>query len=71
MINHKRDANVIRNITGASFSSVVERSLRDRRIDPSWGPIELILAPASAPRLWYVLSCLWGGAYKTRVANWK
>ena len=32
-------------------------------------PIELFLIPASAPRLvqqrpWYVLSCLWGGAYK-------
>ena len=41
-----------------------------RRIDPSWGgPIELFLVPASAPRLvyqgpWYVLSCLWDGAYK-------
>ena len=30
-----------------------------RRIDPSWGgPIELLLVPASAPRLVYVLSCL-------------
>ena len=44
-----------------------------RRIDPSWGGlIELFLVPASAPRLvkqrlWYVLSCLWDGAYK-RVA---
>ena len=33
------------------------------------GPIELFLVPASAPRLvyqrpWYVLSCLWDGAYK-------
>ena len=41
-----------------------------RRIDPSWrGTIELFLVPASAPRLvqqrpWYVLSCLWDGAYK-------
>ena len=40
-----------------------------RRIDPSWGePIELFLVPASVPRLvyqrpWYVLSCLWDGAY--------
>ena len=39
------------------------------RIDPSWdGLIELFLVPASAPRLvlqmpWYVLSCLWDGAY--------
>ena len=41
-----------------------------RRIDPSQGgPIELFLVPATAPRLvlqrpWYVLSCLWDGAYK-------
>ena len=49
-----------------------------RRIDPSWGgPIELFLIPASAPRLvsqrsWYVLSCLWDGAYKRTIAvNWK
>ena len=47
-------------------------------IDPSWGgPIELFLIPASAPRpvyqrLWYVLSCLWDGAYKRTLAvNWK
>ena len=42
----------------------------DRRIDPSWGgPIELFLIPASAPqRLWYVLSCLWDGAYKRTLA---
>ena len=50
-----------------------------RRIDPSWGgPIELFLVPASAPfighthRPWYVLSCLWHGAYKITLAvNWK
>ena len=36
-----------------------------RRIDPSWGgPIELFLVPFSAPRLVYVLSCLWDRAYK-------
>ena len=40
-------------------------------------PIELFLVPASAARLlkqrpWYVLSCLWDGAYKrTLAANWK
>ena len=28
------------------------------------GPIELFLVPASAPPPWYVLSCLWDGAYK-------
>ena len=45
-----------------------------RRIDPSWvGPIEIFLVPASAPRLvlqrpWYVLSCLWEGAYKRTLA---
>ena len=45
-----------------------------RRIDPSWGiPIELFLVPARAPRLvlqrpWYVLSCLWDGAYKSTLA---
>ena len=44
------------------------------RINPSWGgPIELFLVPASAPRLvqqrpWYVLSCLWDGAYKRTLA---
>ena len=38
-----------------------------RRIDPSCGgPIELFLFPASAP--WYVLSCLWDGAYKITIA---
>ena len=41
------------------------------------GPIELFLVSASAPRLvqqrpWYVLSCLWDGAYKrTHAANRK
>ena len=35
--------------------------------------IELILVPASAPRLvqqrpWYVLSCLWDDAYKRTIA---
>ena len=45
-----------------------------RRIDPSWGgPIELFLVQASDPRLvqersWYVLSCLWDGAYKRTLA---
>ena len=45
-----------------------------RRIDPSrGGTIELFLVPASAPRLvyqrpWYVLSCLWDGAYKRTLA---
>ena len=40
-----------------------------RRIDPSWGgPIELFLVPASAQRLWYVLSCLWDDAYKSTLA---
>ena len=45
-----------------------------RRIDPSWGgPIELFLVPSSDPRLvyqrpWYVLSCLWDGAYKRTLA---
>ena len=45
------------------------------RINPSWGgPIELFFIPASAPRLvyqrppWYVLSCLWDGAYKRTLA---
>ena len=40
-----------------------------RRIDPSWGePIELFLVTASAPRLVYVLSCLWDGAHKNTLA---
>ena len=44
------------------------------RIDHSWGgPIELFLVPASAPRRveqrpWYVLFCLWDGAYKRTLA---
>ena len=62
---------------GARCSSVVRAFAHGaigRRIDPSWGgPIELFLAPASAPRLvyqkpWYVLSCLWDGAYKRTLA---
>ena len=37
-----------------------------RRIDPSWGgPIELFLV---YQRPWYVLSCLWDGAYKRTLA---
>ena len=28
------------------------------------GPIELVLVSASAPRLVYVLSCVWDDAYK-------
>ena len=48
-----------------------------RRIDPSWGGhVEIFVVPASAPRLvyqrpwypWYVLSCLWDGAYKIILA---
>ena len=44
---------------------------------PHGGPIELFLIPASASRLdyqrlWYVLSCLWGGTYKRFLAaNWR
>ena len=62
---------------GARCSSVVRAFAHGAmgcRIDPSWGgPIELNLVPASAPRLveqrpWYVLSCLWDGAYKRTLA---
>ena len=62
---------------GARCSSVVRafaHGAMGRRIDPSLGePIELFLVPASAPRLvqqrpWYVLSCLWDGAYKRTLA---
>ena len=55
-------------------SSVVRafaHGLMGRQIDPSWGgPIELFLVLAKAPRLmpWYVLSCLWDGAYKRALA---
>ena len=40
---------------------------------PRGGTTELFLIPASAPRLvqqrlWYVLSCLWDGAYKRTLA---
>ena len=62
---------------GARYSSVARafaHGAMGRRIDPSWGgPIELFIVPASAPRLvlqmlWYVLSCLWYGAYKRTLA---
>ena len=44
----------------------------NRRIEHDT-PIEQFLVPASAPRLvlqrpWYVLSCLWDGAYKRTLA---
>ena len=59
---------------GHSSEVVFAHGAMGRRIDPSWGgPIELFLVPASAPRLvwrgpWYVLSCLWDGAYKRTFA---
>ena len=62
---------------GARCSSVVRAFIHGaigRRIDPSWGrPIELVLVPASAPRLvkqrpWYVLPCLMDDAYKRTIA---
>ena len=39
------------------------------------GLIELFLIPASSPQLvkhreWYVLSCLWDGAYEKSHAQW-
>ena len=55
---------------GARCSSVVRAFAHGVR----WGgPIELFLVAASAPRLvqqrpWYVLSCLWDGAYKRTLA---
>ena len=53
-------------LPGARCSSVV-------RAFAHWsilhcGPIELCLIPASAPRLWYVLSRLWDSAYKRTLA---
>ena len=63
---------------GSEMVTAFAHGAMGRRIDPSWGgPIELYLVPASAPRLvyqrpWYVLSCLWDGAYKRTLAvNWK
>ena len=60
---------------GERCSSVVRaHGAMGRWIDHSWGgPTELFLVPASAPRLvyqrqWYVLSCLWDGAYKRTLA---
>ena len=44
-----------------------ERSLMVRWVVGSilhGGPIELFPVPTSAPRLWYVLFCLWDDAYK-------
>ena len=54
-------------LNGARCSSVVERPLMVRWV------IGLFLVPASVPRLvyqrpWYVLSCLWDGAYKRILA---
>ena len=48
-------------------SFVVDRPLKVRWRIVSilhGGPFELIHVPASAPRLVYLLSCLWHGAYK-------
>ena len=62
---------------GARCSSVVRafaHGVMGHWIDPSLsGPIDLFLVPASAPRLvyqkvWYVLFCLWDGAYKRTLA---
>ena len=56
------------------FPGAFAHGAMGRRIDPSWGgPIELFLVPASDPwlvqqRPWYVLSCLWDGAYKITLA---
>ena len=63
-------------LLGARCSSMVRafaHGAMGHQIDPSWdGPIELFLVPASFPRPWYVLSCLWDDAYKrTLAANWK
>ena len=68
-------------LRGARCSSVIRaftHGAMGHRVNPSWGgPIELFLVPASAPQLvqqrpWYVLSCLWDGAYKRTLAvNWK
>ena len=74
---HKKTNCMLSGNWGARYSSVV-RAFADgamgRRINPSrGGPIELFLIPASAPRLvlqrlWYVISCLWDGAYKRTIA---
>ena len=56
------------------FEAKIKQGAMGRRIDPSWGePIDLFLVPASALQLvqqrpWYVLSCLWDGAYKRTLA---
>ena len=58
--------------TGARCSSVVgafthgAMGVSDRSF--MVGPIELFLNPASAPRLVYVLSCLWDDPYKITLA---
>ena len=67
---------VTNGIQGAGRSSEVGRSLMVRWIVGSilhGGPSELFLVPASAPHLvqqrpWFVLSCLWDGAYKRTLA---
>ena len=57
----------------AARSSEVERSLMVRWVVGSVllgvDPLSYFLVPASAPRTpWYVLSCLWDGAYKRTLA---
>ena len=47
-----------------------ERSLMVRSILRG-GPIELFLVSSNAPRLWCVLSRLWGGAYKRAIAAYR
>ena len=44
--------------------------ITSKGLTPHGGPIELFLTPANAPRQrpWYVLSCLWNGAYKKHLA---
>ena len=70
------DRGVVRNTADNMRPSVVERLLKVRwvvRSIPHGGLIQLFLVPVSAPRRvyerpWYVLSCLWGDAYKTTLA---
>ena len=68
---------IIQSYLGVRCSSMVRVFIHGAmscQINPSWSrPIELFLVPASAPRLWYVLSCLWDDdAYKrTLAAHWK
>ena len=73
---YQSENSVLHCIGHFSTNTVVVHSLIVRWVVVSilhGGPIDIFLVPASAPQLvlqrpWYVLSCLWDGAYKRSLA---